>query len=300
MTGRILFGTAGWSYEDWRGRVYPAKAGSRFDALAYISRYFDLVEVNSTFYRLPRPETADSWLRRTETNGDFRFLLKAPQAWTHGGGPESGGEVRIFRDLAGILAAGGRLGAILLQFPWSFRYKRQNLDRIDTLTDILADLPVAVEVRHGSFRHPDWLPYLAARACLPVNVDQPVIGNSLDLAESIGRTGAYFRMHGRNHDTWFDDSAGRDNRYDYLYDATELESIAGKIRIAGQALPTPDLPVFVVTNNHYLGQAAANALQLKFALTGCKLPVPSSLLPHYPDLKNIALPAESGEQGQLF
>jgi uncharacterized protein YecE (DUF72 family) len=296
--GDILFGTAGWSYEDWKGRVYPPHPGSRFDPLAYLARYFDLVEVNVSFYRLPRPETVSSWIRRVEDQPDFTFMLKGPAAWTHpdhAGLAEGRSTAEEFRRLAEILAEVGRLGAVLLQFPWSLRDGRLARERIAGLLDRLAGLPVAVEVRHGDFAGEDWPRWLLERGALPVNVDQPLIGSSLPLTRWRGAGASYFRLHGRNEATWFDRRAGRDARYDYLYGDDELRELAAAITDVARDGP----PVFVVANNHYLGQAPVVALQLKAHFAGSRIPLPPSLLPHYPPLASIAL-AENGGQGDLF
>ncbi len=296
--GDILFGTAGWSYEDWNGRVYPAHPGPRFDALAHMARYFDLVEVNVSFYRLPRPETVAAWVRRVEDRPDFTFILKGPADWTHPGQAGLGSgkvEVEDFRTLAEILAESGRLAAVLLQFPWSLRDGAAARDRIAALRESLADLPVAVEVRHGSFEGDDWPRWLTERDTIPVNVDQPVLGDSLHLSRWRGAGASYFRLHGRNAAAWFDRGAGRDARYDYLYEGEAVGELAAAIgEVARDAAP-----VFVVANNHYLGQAAVIALQLKAHFAGRRIPLPPTLLPHYPRLARIAL-AEEGEQGDLF
>ncbi len=296
--GEIFFGTAGWSYDDWKGRVYPAHPGSRFDALAYLARYFDLVEVNVSFYRLPRPETVVSWVRRVEDHPDFTFMLKGPAAWTHPERTElAQGEATVveFRRLAEILAEADRLGAILLQFPWSLRDGPATRERIAMLREHLVDLPVAVEVRHGDFDCENWPRWLLEQDALPVNVDQPLIGDSLPLTRWQGAEASYVRLHGRNEATWFDRRSDRNARYDYLYGEDELRELATAIEAVAQDGP----PVFVVANNHYLGQAPVVALQLKAHFAGRRIPMPSTLLPHYPPLAAIAL-AEDGDQGDLF
>ena len=292
---KILFGTAGWSYEDWRGRVYPRGRGGDFDELAYLSAYFDVVEVNSTFYRLPPPERGLSWLSRVATNPNFRFLLKLPQAWTHGREAPDPAGVASFRALAENIAAGGRLGALLMQFPWSFRNDRAGLARVESLAGLLPGLPLAVEVRHGGFADPAWADQLAAMGCSPVNVDQPLIGDSLPLGALIGKPFAYFRFHGRNRGAWFDETAGRDQRYDYLYGEEELAELARQIEDAALLAPI----VFVILNNHFRGQAAANALQLRARIFGQAIPHPPELLRHYPQLRANALPPP-GSQSELF
>src|SRR5690242_3569052 len=79
----IRVGPAGWSYADWRGRVFPESAGSKFDTLTLVARYFDTAEINSSFYHPPAPETARAWLRRIERNPNFVFTAKLFRSFTH-------------------------------------------------------------------------------------------------------------------------------------------------------------------------------------------------------------------------
>lgn len=291
----LLIGTAGWSYDDWRGTVYPASPPPRFDPLRYLAAHFDLVEINVSFYRLPRPELVAGWLQRVQEFPAFRFLLKAPRTWTH---PEPGAAdppPAPFRALAELLAGGGRLGAVLLQFPWSFRAGAPARARVARLRDWLPGLPVAVEVRHASFAGPDWPRWLAAQDCLPVNVDQPALPGCLALGAECGAQAAYFRLHGRNAGQWFAPAAGRDARYDYLYTEAELDGVAEQVAEAARRVPL----LFLVTNNHYRGQAAVNALQLRARLLGRPLPVPPALLASYPQLAAIAAPPPR-RPGELF
>src|SRR5713226_8754188 len=94
----IKIGPAGWSYTDWRGMVYPESAGSRFDTLAFVARYFDTVEINSSFYRPPSPQSAKSWIQRVADNPDFRFTAKLYKVFTHERGKETAADERAFRD----------------------------------------------------------------------------------------------------------------------------------------------------------------------------------------------------------
>jgi uncharacterized protein YecE (DUF72 family) len=293
--GRILIGTAGWSYADWRGRVYPPGAGARFDALAYLSRFVDLLEINTSFYRLPSSERVRDWLKRTREREDFRFLMKIPQTWTHGTGPPVPAEVDALRRLADLLAEADRLGALLMQFPWSFRNNAENRATVAELAGLLAGYPLAVETRHGGFDRAQWRRDLDRLGAWPVNVDQPRVGDCLALAAHAPRAGAYFRFHGRNAANWFDPEAGRDQRYDYLYSEAELDELAIHVRRAAEAADE----VFVVTNNHFRGQALVNALQLKFRFTRERIAAPAALMAHYPALRAIAR-AEAGSQGELF
>jgi uncharacterized protein YecE (DUF72 family) len=107
----------------------------------------------------------------------------------------------------------------------------------------------------------------------------------------------YVRLHGRNAEAWFSRESGRDARYDYLYREDELEEWIGRIREIARASEK----TYIFTNNHYRGQAPANALQILSRLTGGPVHVPAPLLETYPFLGSIASPdLAPGEQGELF
>ena len=223
MTKSIFIGPAGWSYRDWNGVVYPPKQEKGFDPLAFVSFYFNLVEINSTFYRTPGPATARNWVKRVADNPEFLFTAKAHQNFTHARGPISQTELDAFKRALSPIYEEGRLGFILVQFPWSFRYSRESKDVIHRLATALAPLPVAFEVRHGSWAKSEAIAYFRELGVTLSGIDQPVIGNSLTPKTHIeGTNGAYFRLHGRNAAKWFNKDSTRDDRYDYLYCKLEL------------------------------------------------------------------------------
>src|SRR5918996_3256205 len=82
---RIRIGPAGWSYPDWKGQVYPKPQPRGFDPLAYLAQFFDAVEINSTFYRIPDAKTTERWVARVAEHPDFRFTAKLWQGFTHEG-----------------------------------------------------------------------------------------------------------------------------------------------------------------------------------------------------------------------
>ena len=142
---RILTGTSGWSYPAWKGRFYPEDLPStRF--LAHYARRLEAVEVNATFYRMPRAETLAAW--RGEVAPGFVFAMKAPQRITHRKRlVDVAGDVAFFLRAAAEL--GPTLGPILFQLPPTLK---RDLPR---LRELLAALPrggrFALEVRHESW-----------------------------------------------------------------------------------------------------------------------------------------------------
>jgi uncharacterized protein YecE (DUF72 family) len=252
--GAIRIGPAGWSYKDWEGIVYPPH-GSRFDHLAYLSSYFDTIEVNSPFYRIPPPTHASSWARRVAGNDDFSFTVKLYRGFTHETGLGTT-DLDAYRAFLDPLASAGRLGAVLMQFPWSFKNEPQSIERLEQLFDGLAAYPKAVEVRHGSFQNDTFAKFLDERGVSLVNIDQPLFSASVRPDEMVTGPLGYVRFHGRNYQKWFAHEESWE-RYDYLYPEEELKPWAERIdRMAGEK------DVFVVTNNHFRGQAIVNALDL--------------------------------------
>ena len=175
----IRVGVAGWVYDDWKGPVYPAPAPKGFDPLAWLSGWFDLVEINSTFYRPASARVARSWLSRVEARPDFRFTAKVWRRFTHERTPFGAAEVAAAREGLDLLAGAGRLGAALLQFPWSFKRDEASREWLRVVAGALRGLPLVIEVRHASWNVPELYASLAAQGIGFVNLDQPIFRNSL-------------------------------------------------------------------------------------------------------------------------
>ncbi len=282
--GKVLVGTAGWSYEDWKGTVFPPKFPRGFDPLAYMAEYFDCLEINSTFYRPPSPQVARSWARRVSRNPEFRFTVKLWQGFTHKREGLRGEDVRGFLRGVEPLREEGTFGCLLIQFPWSFKNVSGNRSYLAELLQHFQELPRAVELRHGSWDKEDFYRFLAEEGAGFVNIDQPLFHRSM--APSSRATGpmGYVRLHGRNWGDWFREGAGRDARYDYLYSEEELEPWLENIRRVARSAEV----TFVITNNHYRGQAACNALQIKASLKGGPIPVPAPLVRFFPQLESLS------------
>jgi len=281
----VRIGPAGWSYADWQGIVYPSPKPRAFHEPAYLAQYFDTIEINTSFYQPLRPNLVQGWIEQIAFNPRFLFTAKLWQKFTHADNPTRDDENSV-RAGFDVLRNAGRLGAVLVQFPFSFHNTPETLAYIKRLAKQFHDYPLVIEVRHSSWngrKLDELLRELGVGFC---NIDQPVIGRSVVPSERATSSIGYVRLHGRRYDTWFTDDPAVPSyeRYNYLYTEDELKPWTERIRkIATHADST-----FVITNNHYQGKGVVNALDLIHLLNGEKVKVPEPLRHHYPGLEKIA------------
>jgi len=284
----IYVGTAGWSYPQgqgrWDGVFYPADR--KVDRLEYYAAHFDAVEINSSFYRPIEPHVARAWAEKTPAR--FRFTAKLYQKFTHPKMYEeaTGTAAELRRDdferfKAGLapLAEAGKLGALLAQFPPSFKADEESFTQLEDLVRQFHEYPLAVELRHRSWTdNPDAARLLADENVAWCIIDEPKFRTSIGAVPVTSRLG-YFRFHGRNAAEWW--PGDRESRYDYLYGAAEQQQLASEVEaVAARADET-----YVFYNNHYRAKAVANATQLKLALgQPVNADFTPEMLAEYPDL----------------
>jgi uncharacterized protein YecE (DUF72 family) len=292
----LRIGTSGWNYPSgkgtWNGIFYPLPRArpKGFDELSFYAEHFDTVEVNSTFYGQPKAAVSRAWADRTPDG--FEFSVKLYQKFTH---PEMFKET-LSRSLsrsaeqltfaeesergalealaqptqadldsfrAGIepIVARGRLGAILAQFPPSFRNTPAACDYLAGLVRALEAYPVAVELRHASWsdRFGETLTLLNGLGAAWVQIDEPKFRFSIrqNYLPNVERF-YYMRLHGRNVDKWWQHDAAED-RYDYLYSAQELTPFAETAEAARRLVKK----LYLYTNNHFSAKSVANAVMIK-------------------------------------
>ena len=291
----VRVGPAGCSYSVWTGFVYPSPRPKGFHEATYLARYFDTIEINTSFYQPLTADLAAQWIERVSENPRFVFTAKLWRKITHelsaaiSSGPlpqitaEDECAIRAGFD---VLRQAEKLGAVLLQFPFSFHQSAETFAYLESLVRKFADYPLAVEVRHASWSHPDVFAFLRENNVAFCNIDQPIIGRSLAPSDETTSPMGYIRLHGRRYDTWFTDDpeVPMHERYNYLYSAEELMPWAERIRSVAERTRN----TFVITNNHYLGKAVVNALELISMLGARKVTVPDPLRLHYPELESIA------------
>jgi uncharacterized protein YecE (DUF72 family) len=197
------------------------------------------------------------------------------------------------REGLDALAGQGRLGALLIQFPVSFKNTALNREYLDQLLRQFIEYPRVVEVRHSSWNDATTLAGFTDKNVGFCNIDQPVLGRSLAPTQHVTAPIAYVRLHGRNYSEWFD-SDNRNDRYNYLYKTSELESWKQRIENVAEKAQT----TYVITNNHFESKAGVNALELKAMVAGKRVPAPPTLIRQYPELRNFADPVEDSGGGR--
>jgi uncharacterized protein YecE (DUF72 family) len=292
---RVLIGPAGWSYADWNGILYPTHRPRGFHEATYLSQFFDTIEINTSFYSPLRVDFATQWIDRVSANPRFLFTAKMWQRFTHETGATLDDEKAVRAGLD-VLRGARRLGAVLLQYPFSFHHTPENLRRLKQTLEAFADYPLVVEVRHSSWVVPEFFHFLHERRVGFCNIDQPLIGRSVKPGERVTSALGYVRLHGRRYDTWFSDEPDLPSheRYNYLYSQEELEPWVKRIQHVSAGTET----TFVVTNNHFEAKGVVNALQLLHLLSGEKVKLPETLRHRYPQLEAIA--SEPSAEPTLF
>ena len=297
-SGLIRVGTSGWSYPSgdgtWKGIFYPLPKPKGFNELAFYAEHFDTVEVNSSFYRVPAVKTAEEWAKRTPKN--FEFSLKLFQKFTHpemflkatGRDPADidRKDVDEFRAALDPLASAGKLGALLAQFPASFKNEPGSRDYLAWLLHAFEEYDVAVELRHRSFSDDpvETMDLLAEYGAALVQIDEPKFKTSIrqDRRPNV-KTFFYLRLHGRNAAQWWTHEKSED-RYNYLYSEAELEPFVDAAEDASARVKK----AYVYANNHFSAKSVANAATIKNKL-GQKLggEYPEAFVQRYPDLKGL-------------
>lgn len=244
----LYVGTSGWAYGAWGEIFYPKKVRSTYDRLAFYSKSFNAVEVNYSFYHLPKPETCTRWAA-TVPKG-FLFAVKASRFITHVRRLE-GVEEAWGNFVASIRSIGDRLGPILFQFPPSLRADPDRLARFLALVKRDRRAPKIRPV--FEFRHGSWF----TQATYDVLRKAPatlVIAHSsrYPCVEEVTADLVYYRFHGPK------------EFFASKYSNQELESWAEKMR---HHLETGRI-VHAYFNNDWHGYAVENARTLRELLEG--------------------------------
>ncbi len=254
---KVVIGTSGYSYEDWRGVFYPENL-PKGKMLDYYAKHFSAVEVNSTYYKIPHPAVFAQMEQKTPS--DFEFIVKVHQETTHIRRNNEEAMKKLLEAVQPLLEA-GKLSGFLAQFPYSFKNTPGSRDYLLSVRYHAGDIPLFVEFRNWTWDRPEIANFLSENQLYYVNVDQPGLRGLLRPQEWVtGRLG-YVRFHGRNSRNWWE--GDNTTRYDYLYSKAELDEWLIRIsRIMKKTFKT-----YIFFNNHPQGKAVQNAFLLREMLT---------------------------------
>lgn len=259
----VRIGTSGFSFQDWKGKVYPPTIKNR-DMLSYYEKElrFDTLEVNFTYYTLPTTASINGMVNKTSQN--FEFVVRSHKEMTHEIWEDR--ERKRIKDTSEVLKKfvyglkpmidQGRLGCILLQFPSFFWPNRQNHDYIVSCKEYLEDIPTVVEFRNRAWVRESTWSLLKDNNLGFCVVDEPSLPRLMPFVPKVTSEIAYIRFHGRNKN-WF--KASREERYNYLYSEEELKGFIPEI----EKLHQDARKGYIMFNNCHAGSAVSNALQLK-------------------------------------
>jgi uncharacterized protein YecE (DUF72 family) len=292
-----LIGTAGWSYPHWTDVVYPKAPGRGFHPLERLARYFDTVEINSSFYQNLKPEIVKVWIKKVEANPQFQFTAKLHQRFTHARVLDDA-EIAAFKEGLIPLKKAGKLGAVLMQFPWSFRFTGENREFFIKLRRTFHEFPLVAEMRHASWMAEEAVGTFIDYRVGFCNIDQPDYTSAMPPTAYLTSGVGYVRLHGRNPKNAlgsYDREAARLRQHDYLYSEAELAEWAKRIEHVGRFAES----MFVIFNNDAQGKSVVNALQLRSMITGVRGTAPKELRRRYP-VEMEAYGPSSAEQQWLF
>ncbi len=249
----VRVGTSGYVFKDWRGVFYPPDLPEG-RMLEYYARFFDCVEINSSYYRILPPSAFARMAERTPEG--FVFTVKLHRSMTHDRVAVMA-SIEEFKRSVHPLRARGKLGGFLAQFPWSFRNSKENRDHLVYLKSHLKEAPLFVEFRNAGWAVPGVLDFLREHGLAMCSVDEPDLPGLMPPEAYLTSQEGYVRFHGRNAAAWW--GGGAEDRYHYSYRREELVPWVDKIA----SLRRRAARVYVFFNNCHAGHAARNALLMK-------------------------------------
>ena len=299
----VLIGTAGFSFKDWEGVVYPSDLRKRkIHPLTYYAQFYGCCEINTSFYGHIRPQYAQQWCDFVaESNPEFLFTAKLNKNFSHasmatiqesllGNSQHLDHHERSAKAGLDALAERHRLGAVLMQFPVWFKNTDVTRDYLAQLIEKFGAYPLAAELRHPSWNDPAVLSSFTARGVAFSNLDQPHLNRELRQTTHVTAPIAYVRLHALTYSPLFEenltkgdgdrDRSKEKETEDYMLTPAQLQRWKERVL----AVSASASKIFVIAKNHPNGQSAANALELKSMISDRPVEIPPTLLKAYPHL----------------
>jgi len=247
---KFFIGTSGYSYKDWEGEFYPVGINSN-QYLQYYNKFFNTVEINSTYYSLPSPFLFLNMKKKV--NSDFLFSVKAYHQITHERNADDSIYESFLKALDPIIES-NNLGVILFQFPYSFNFNKNNFDYLKKIKEKFKDIKITYEFRNINWLNDKVIKLLTELDIGFCNVDEPKFAKLLPQTNILTSDIFYLRFHGRNYAKWWSSDEAFE-RYDYMYKQEELEEWIPKIKEA--SLKAKKMLIYF--NNHYKAKSVKSA-----------------------------------------
>lgn len=238
---QIRCGISGWSHPDWSPLVFPQVRPRGFHPLAFLAGYYDLFEIDASRDGAPRPELSRLWLNKAP-GAMFSVVLPGRFTAERDLDPEA---VAAFKESLWPFHRTRRLACVVMEFPWEFRFTRENRDHLLAVRRAFREFPLVAEMHHASWMLDEALGTLMDYRIGFANLDQPEWTRAMPPASIVTSATGYVRLHGRAEE--------------YLYNAVELD--AWRARIQRMAAHTDS--VYVVAANARKGHALVNSLELR-------------------------------------
>ncbi len=248
-------GTSGYSFADWVGSFYPpgTEKGKMLD---YYKDYFNCVEINSTYYRIPHSKVFYFMAEKTQDN--FDFIVKTHKEFTHIRDEKSDSSTELMEAVKPLIET-GKLKGFLAQFPWSFKFNNSNFEYLMHHLNDYGEIPLFLEFRHNSWIKSEVIELLRAENVGFCNVDEPQSDRMLRPSGIATNNIGYVRFHGRNMEKWW---SGGGERYNYDYSENELRGWIDYLKKLERDTET----VYLFFNNCHQGQAVKNAKMMMHIL----------------------------------
>lgn len=256
----VRCGPSGWSSTLWNSLVNDRPNVRPKHPLELLSRCFDTVEVNTTFREMLRPEIARLWVHKVSRNPQFQFTARLHRQFTHDRNL-AGADVDRYKEGLRPLLRAGKLGALVMQFPWSYRFTEENRRFFIELRRTFHEFPLVAEMRHESWLYDEALGTFIDYRVGFVNVDQPRVIRAMPPTSLMTSAISMVRLHGRDSSRWQQRFATEEEAQhtDYLYSGAELEEWRPRL----DKLSRYSGSLFVTCNNDAGHKAILNALQLE-------------------------------------
>lgn len=273
----LLIGPSGWTSAQWTGLVQPKTVNRKVAGLDAVLRYASLAEIDQTFLGPIKPELGSLYANRANAQPGFQFTVPLWRRFTHARDLNPAAVQDWKQGVYPILRARA-LGAVILRFPWSFRFTQENRDWLIQLRRSFHEFPLAAEFRHESWMREEAQGTLIDYHVAMVNLDQPEYFRGVAPAAMLTTSLAVVRLDGRRGAEWFQAFEPDQPKPQYLYASEELESWLPRLhRLSHSAAKT-----LVIFSNTGGAHSMVNALQLGEMMGESRRVAPPQLILNYP------------------